>query len=166
MGDYSQLLQEIESNLNIHVFLFFVCAFVISLFLIPKIRAIAFKLNIQDLPNDRSSHSNPVPTFGGVPVFQPDRNHIHHIIIDFGLSHRGASFCIGVVNFSIALIMFYVITNFSMVAPLFILVGVFMASITLLFLRNKNKSAVRLKRIMKTGDVNNGFLLDGLFIGY
>ena len=373
MGDYSQLLQEIESNLNIHVFLFFVCAFFTSLFLIPKIRAIAFKLNIQDLPNDRSSHSIPVPTFGGVafyisyifalfflqffyenqvsltllasisilfftgllddivtipaktkflgqfigvallmsqpdfrildlhgfmgvyeiplifsvggsmffllgiinafnlldgidgltattgiivasfysvmfyqlgysyylcisittiatllaflrfnlsnkrkifmgdtgslsiglvlglltlklmssgsvstvalnfdqkqlpllllailfvpildtsrvmlirfmkgvPVFQPDRNHIHHIIIDFGLSHRRASFCIGVVNLSIALVMFYVITNFTIVVSLFILVGIFITSITVLFLMNKNKSAIKLRKMMK-----------------
>ena len=373
MYNYNELLQEIDSNLYLQILLFFVCAFVTSLFLIPKIRTIAFKLNIQDLPNDRSSHSNPVPTFGGVafyisyifalfflqffyetqvsltllasisilfftgllddlmsipaktkllgqfigvavlmsqpdfrildlhgfmgvyeiplifsvggsmffllgiinafnlldgidgltattgiivasfysvmfyqlgysyylcisittiatlfaflrfnlsnkrkifmgdtgslsiglvlglltlklmssggvstvalnfdqkqlpllllailfvpildtsrvmlirfmkgaPIFQPDRNHIHHIIIDFGLSHRRASFCIGVVNFSVALIMFYVITNFHIVASVFILIGIFMASITLLFLMNKSKSAVKLKRILK-----------------
>ena len=85
----------------------------------------------------------------GVSIFQPDRNHIHHIIIDFGLSHRRASFCIGVVNLSIALMMFYVITHFHIVASVFILVGIFVASITLLFLMNKSKSAVKLKRIMK-----------------
>jgi len=28
----------------------------------------------------------------GVSMFKPDRNHIHHIIVDFGLSHRRASF--------------------------------------------------------------------------
>ena len=373
MKYYAQLLQEIESNLYTHAFFFFICAFFISLFLIPKIRAIAFKLNIKDLPNDRSSHSVAVPTFGGiafyisyifalfflqfffenqvsltllasisilfftgflddlisipaktkflgqfigvavlmsqpdfriltmygfmgiyeipllvsvagsmffllgiinafnlldgidgltattgvivasfysfmfyqleyfyylsisittiatllaflrfnlsnkqkifmgdtgsltiglvlglftlklmssgdlgdfalnfdqkqlpllllgilfvpildtcrvmlirffkgVSVFQPDRNHIHHIIIDYGLSHRRASFCIGVVNFSVGLIMFWVIVNFNMVASAFILSGIFMISITLLFLMNKSKSAVKLKIMMK-----------------
>ena len=139
MYNYNELLHEIDSNLYLQILLFFVCAFVTSLFLIPKIRAIFFKLNIQDLPNDRSSHSVPVPTFGG------------------------ASFCIGVVNFSMTLIMFYVITNFRMVASVFILISIFVANITLLFLRSKSKSAVRLKKIIKKGDVNDIFLLDGQF---
>jgi len=81
----------------------------------------------------------------GVSMFKPDRNHIHHIIIDFGFSHRKASFLIGVVNFSVALIMFYVIMNFNMVASVFILVSIFVAGITLLFLMNKNKAALKLK---------------------
>jgi UDP-N-acetylmuramyl pentapeptide phosphotransferase/UDP-N-acetylglucosamine-1-phosphate transferase len=34
--------------------------------LIPKIRSIALKLNLSDAPDDRSSHTAPVPTFGGV----------------------------------------------------------------------------------------------------
>ena len=85
----------------------------------------------------------------GVSIFQPDRNHIHHIIIDFGLSHRRASFCIGVVNLSIALVMFYVITHFTIVVSLFILAGIFIASIVLLFLMNKNKSAIKLRKMMK-----------------
>tara|TARA_B110000503_G_scaffold139140_2_gene226843 strand:+ start:442 stop:918 length:477 start_codon:yes stop_codon:yes gene_type:complete len=53
----------------LQILFFFVCAFFTSLFLIPKIRAIAFKLNIQDLPNDRSSHSTAVPTFGGISFY-------------------------------------------------------------------------------------------------
>jgi len=81
----------------------------------------------------------------GVSMFKPDRNHIHHIIVDFGFSHRKASFSIGVVNFSVALIMFYVIMNFNMVASVFILVSIFVAGITLLFLMNKNKAALKLK---------------------
>ena len=44
----------------------------------------------------------------GVSMFKPDRNHIHHILIDFGFSHRKASFCIGFINFLVASIMFYV----------------------------------------------------------
>jgi UDP-N-acetylmuramyl pentapeptide phosphotransferase/UDP-N-acetylglucosamine-1-phosphate transferase len=37
--------------------------------------------------------------------FKPDRNHIHHVIIDFfGISHRRASFFIGLGNFLFALL--------------------------------------------------------------
>ena len=83
--------------------------------------------------------------FKGVSMFKPDRNHIHHIIVDYGLSHRKASFCIGLVNFTVALIMFYVIMNFKTVASVFIFLGIFLVSITLLFLMNKNKAALNLK---------------------
>lgn len=85
----------------------------------------------------------------GVSIFQPDRNHIHHIMIDYGLSHRRASFYIGVVNLSVALSMFYVIVNFNILASVFILASIFMMSITVLFFMNKNKSAVKLKIRMK-----------------
>ena len=81
----------------------------------------------------------------GVSMFKPDRNHIHHIIIDNGLSHRKASFLIGTVNFLVALIMFYVITNFNTVQSTFILLGIFASSILFLFLINKNKVVLRKK---------------------
>jgi UDP-N-acetylmuramyl pentapeptide phosphotransferase/UDP-N-acetylglucosamine-1-phosphate transferase len=78
-------------------------------------------------------------------MFKPDRNHIHHIITDFGLSHRRASFSIGLVNFTVGLLMFFVITNFNILQSTFFLFGIFAASILLLFLMNKNKAALRLK---------------------
>ena len=81
----------------------------------------------------------------GVSMFKPDRNHIHHIIVDFGLSHRKASFFIGFVNFSVALIMFFVIQKFNTFQSLLILGLMFFIAIIVLFLMNKNKTALRLK---------------------
>jgi UDP-GlcNAc:undecaprenyl-phosphate GlcNAc-1-phosphate transferase len=81
----------------------------------------------------------------GVSMFKPDRNHLHHIIVDFGLSHRKASFFIGFVNFIVALIMFFVIQKFNSFQSLFILVLLFFIAIMILFLMNKNKTALRLK---------------------
>ena len=78
-------------------------------------------------------------------MFKPDRNHIHHIIIDFGLSHRRASFFIGLVNFSVGLLMFFVITNFNIVQSTVFLFGLFAVNIALLFLMNKNRAALRVK---------------------
>lgn len=44
--------------------------------------------------------------------FSPDRNHIHHILIDYlKLSHRRASFFIGVINFLFILIFFILCAN-------------------------------------------------------
>ena len=81
----------------------------------------------------------------GVSMFKPDRNHLHHIIVDFGLSHRKASFFIGFVNFSVALIMFFVIQKFNTFQSLCVLVLMFFIAIMVLFLMNKNKTALRLK---------------------
>ena len=85
----------------------------------------------------------------GVSMFKPDRNHIHHIIVDFGLSHRRASFFIGLINFIVALIMFFVIQTFNDLISLLVLVSIFFIAIILLFLMNKNKSAIRLKLKIK-----------------
>ena len=85
----------------------------------------------------------------GVSMFKPDRNHIHHIIVDFGLSHRRASFFIGLLNFIVAFIMFFVIQVFNDLESLLVLVSIFFSAILLLFLMNKNKSAIRMKLKMK-----------------
>jgi len=81
----------------------------------------------------------------GVSMFKPDRNHIHHILIDFGFSHRKASFCIGFINFMVASIMFYVTQQFTIVISLLILISMFFIAFAVLFLMNKNQTAIRLK---------------------
>ena len=81
----------------------------------------------------------------GVSMFKPDRNHIHHILIDFGFSHRKASFCIGFINFIVASIMFYVTQQFTIFISLLILISMFFIAFTVLFLMNKNQTAIRLK---------------------
>ena len=81
----------------------------------------------------------------GVSMFKPDRNHIHHILIDFGFSHRKASFCIGSINFIIASIMFYVTQQFTIFVSLLILISMFFIAFAVLFIMNKNQTAIRLK---------------------
>ena len=81
----------------------------------------------------------------GVSMFKPDRNHIHHILIDFGFSHRKASFCIGFINFMVASIMFYVTKQFTIVISLLILISMFFIAFAVLFIMNKNQTAIRLK---------------------
>ena len=81
----------------------------------------------------------------GVSMFKPDRNHIHHILIDFGFSHRKASFCIGFINFIVASFMFYVTQQFTIVISLLILISMFFIAFAVLFIMNKNQTAIRLK---------------------
>ena len=64
------MLDKLIQEVGTHHLLYLMCSllgvFVISLLLIPKIRSIAIKLNLSDAPDNRSSHTAPVPTFGGV----------------------------------------------------------------------------------------------------
>ena len=85
----------------------------------------------------------------GVSMFSADRNHIHHIIVDYGLSHRKASSLIGLVNFCIGLFMFFVIINYNTLQSALLLISIFAAGIILLFLMNRNKRALRLKIKLK-----------------
>jgi len=81
----------------------------------------------------------------GVSIFKPDRNHIHHILIDFGFSHRKASFCIGFINFLVASTMFYVTQKLTIIQSLMILISMFFIAFAVLFIMNKNQTAIRLK---------------------
>ncbi len=57
-------------------------------------------------------------------MFSPDRNHIHHIIIDYGLSHLKASLLIGLVNIFVGLTMFFVSIKYNTLQSMFFLIGI------------------------------------------
>ena len=46
-----------------------VISFILSILIIPIIIKIAKKKNLVDMPNHRTSHSTPTPTFGGIGIF-------------------------------------------------------------------------------------------------
>lgn len=85
----------------------------------------------------------------GKSPFKPDRNHIHHIIVDkFEMSHRRASFFIGIAHFLIVIIFvvlavnahqFYLILSFCF----------FIAIATLFFFMLNNPDYLRWKKLKK-----------------
>jgi UDP-GlcNAc:undecaprenyl-phosphate GlcNAc-1-phosphate transferase len=87
--------------------------------------------------------------FKGVSMFKPDRNHMHHIIVDFGLTHGKASLFIGFVNFTVALVMFNAIQLYNSLTSALILITMFLFAIIILFLMNKNRTAIQLKLKIK-----------------
>lgn len=93
----------------------------------------------------------------GASIFSPDRNHIHHILIDSGLSHKKATFLIGIANFVVASIMFVAIRVFDTVQSFFILIFIFLISFILLFILNKSHIALRLKLKIKKSFPNIWF---------
>tara|TARA_B110000208_G_scaffold39716_1_gene52716 strand:+ start:231 stop:1334 length:1104 start_codon:yes stop_codon:yes gene_type:complete len=87
--------------------------------------------------------------FKGVSMFSPDRNHIHHIIVDYGLSHLKASLLIGLVNIFVGLTMFFVSIKYNTLQSMFFLIGIFTSGILLLFCMSGTVSSLRLKRKLK-----------------
>jgi hypothetical protein len=85
----------------------------------------------------------------GVSMFSPDRNHIHHIIVDYGLSHLKASLLIGLVNIFVGLTMFFVSIKYNTLQSMFFLIGIFTSGILLLFCMSGTVSSLRLKRKLK-----------------
>ena len=89
--------------------------------------------------------------FNKKPLFSPDRNHLHHILIDRGYTHKVVSIMIGLYNICIAAIMFVVVQYVSFIEALFIFIFLFLSSMVALFVLNKNRSAILRKlKIIKT----------------
>ena len=70
--------------------------------------------------------------------FSPDRNHIHHLIIDyFQVSHRRASFYMGVANFLFVMLFAFLAMRTSQWEMLIIFSGVILSAIIFFFVLNK-----------------------------
>jgi UDP-N-acetylmuramyl pentapeptide phosphotransferase/UDP-N-acetylglucosamine-1-phosphate transferase len=70
--------------------------------------------------------------------FSPDRNHIHHLIIDyFQVSHRRASFYIGVANFLFVSLFAFLAMRTTQWELLFIFLGVILLAIVFFFILNR-----------------------------
>lgn len=79
------------------------------------------------------------------PIFSPDRNHIHHILIDSGLSHKKASIFVGCINITIILIMFYSIKYFDIITSIVIFLLIILNLVFMFFIMNKSYQTRRTK---------------------
>lgn len=78
----------------------------------------------------------------GKPVFSPDRNHVHHVLTDAGLSHRRASFLSSAFSFSFIFIVYLIIQTNSLI--LLMLSGIlFLLLINVILLRMNRSYGAR-----------------------
>ncbi|WP_255513160.1 hypothetical protein [Lutibacter sp. Hel_I_33_5] len=78
-------------------------------------------------------------------IFSPDRNHIHHILIDSGLTHAKASVLIGFINLFIVFLMYYSIKYVGLVLSFGTLFLIIAFLILFFFILNKNYSNKKTK---------------------
>ena len=82
--------------------------------------------------------------------FSPDRNHIHHLLIDFrSMSHVKASIYIGICNFLIVVVFTYFATFFNQWFMFFSASVLCLGAVIYFFLINKNKGALKVKAKMR-----------------
>jgi UDP-GlcNAc:undecaprenyl-phosphate GlcNAc-1-phosphate transferase len=85
--------------------------------------------------------------------FSPDRNHIHHILLDKGFSHRAVTFIIVALNFLAIAIIFWARTMFSCTTLIFSAFTFFFAIISLFYYM---PSRIPKLVVAKTSKENNG----------
>ena len=84
-----------------------------------------------------------------VSIFSPDRNHIHHLLIDSGLSHKKASLLSGFTNLFFAVTMYLSIQYLGLVYSFIFLVVFVLACFILFFLITNNQENLRKKVKLK-----------------
>ncbi len=81
--------------------------------------------------------------------FSPDRNHLHHILLDRGFSHKAVTLTIAGLTLVVSVIVFFT-DRFGVNTNIFTLVALFLAGIYLLYATNKRSKM----RVIK-GDMLN-----------
>jgi UDP-GlcNAc:undecaprenyl-phosphate/decaprenyl-phosphate GlcNAc-1-phosphate transferase len=82
--------------------------------------------------------------------FSPDRSHIHHVIIDrFSISHRRASFYIGVANFVFVMLFAFLAMRTTQWQLLFIFLHVIFGAVVFFFVINKPRILRKMKIMAK-----------------
>ena len=69
------------------------------------------------------------------PIYKPDRNHLHHYVIDLGFSHKRASLIINTLNFLFSIFIILLCINFDFIHGLIAYITIIL--LLLLFLNRK-----------------------------
>lgn len=85
----------------------------------------------------------------GKSPFYPDRNHIHHILIDSGLKHYKASLFLAVINILLMTLVIYLSTIYNSFEMLIFVVVLFVSFLLLFFKLKRNlKSTNEFKKVI------------------
>ena len=78
-------------------------------------------------------------------ISTPDRNHIHHLLIDAGLTHKKASSLLGLVNISLVGLMYFFIKLVGLYISISFLAIVLLIFIYIFFIMNRRFDAIRVR---------------------
>ena len=78
-------------------------------------------------------------------ISSPDRNHIHHILIDAGLTHKKASLLLGIVNIFLVGLMYFSIKLIGLYTSISFLALILLLFIYIFFIMNRRFDAIRIR---------------------
>ena len=78
-------------------------------------------------------------------ISTPDRNHIHHLLIDAGLTHKKASLLLGFVNIFLVGMMYFSIKLIGLYTSISFLALILLLFIYLFFIMNRRFDAIRIR---------------------
>lgn len=139
---------------------FVIACAVIRLFAVPAFRLKELPFQMENLPLVVMAILI-VPFFDTARVFtirilnkkgpfSPDRNHIHHILIDYlNLSHRRASFFIGIVNVFFILIFIFLSSTLNNLGILLVMIGIILLMVYFFYRINFSYKNLRRRLLWK-----------------
>lgn len=77
--------------------------------------------------------------------FHPDRNHIHHILIDAGMSHKKASIIAGLMNIFIIGIMYLSLRNYGLTVSINLFLFLILCLVYIFFVMDKKSKRAKVK---------------------
>lgn len=91
-------------------------------------------------------------------IFKPDRSHMHHILVDRGLSHIKASFILMVSGGIIFSIIFFISTSIDSWVLTGVLVGFYLLTLNILLLLDYDKNSSSFRKLFKASLFPKSFL--------
>ena len=117
----------------------------VSLIGIPRSGILLLVLTILIVPTFDVSRVIFIRLIKKLSISTPDRNHIHHLLIDSGLSHKKASSLLGLVNISLVGLMYFFIKLVGLYISISFLAIVLLIFIYIFFIMNRRFDAIRVR---------------------
>ena len=117
----------------------------VSLIGIPRSGILLLVLTILIVPTFDVSRVIFIRLIKKMSISSPDRNHIHNILIDAGLTHKKASLLLGIVNIFLVGLMYFSIKLIGLYTSISFLALILLLFIYLFFIMNRRFDAIRIR---------------------
>ena len=117
----------------------------VSLIGIPRSGILLLVLTILIVPTFDVSRVIFIRLIKKMSISSPDRNHIHHILIDAGLTHKKASLLLGFVNIFLVGMMYFSIKLIGLYTSISFLALILLLFIYIFFIMNRRFDAIRIR---------------------
>ena len=117
----------------------------VSLITLSSSEILLFLLSVLIIPAFDISRVIIIRLMKKVPIFSPDRNHIHHVLIDTGLTHKEASIIVGFINILMISSMYVSLLYFGLFISTFVFLFLILTLTYFFFIIDKRFQTIKVK---------------------